>query len=197
MIFVFDLDDTLCDTDSYSEEFILDFFKKNNLPFKQIAKVVRYAEAKFNWDSETALSWYKTYGDEMMLNFPIKENALKFLNQLKKNGHKIIIATARANDWHNNPEEITKAWLENNKVPYDKLYIGRADKEVICKDENADVFVDDDIKITERVASHNKNMKVFLASTPYNKTQEISEIVTRIETLQEINEKLFNNELSK
>ena len=197
MIFVFDLDDTLCDTDSFSEKYILEFIKKNNLPFKQIASVVRYAEAKFDWDSETALKWYKTYGDEMMLNFPIKENALEFLNKIKNDGHKIIIATARANDWHSDPEKITKQWLEKNKVPYDKLYIGRADKELICKEENDDIFVDDDIKITARVAEHNKNMKVFLASTPYNKTQEISEKVIRIKNLQEINEKLFNNELSK
>lgn len=186
MVFVFDLDDTLCDTDSYSEEYILKFFKDNNMPYKQIAKIVRYAEAKFNWDSETALKWYKTYGDEMMLNFPIKENALELLNNIKKAGHKIIIATARASDWHTSPEETTKKWLENNNVPYDKLYVGRVDKELICEEEKADIFIDDDIKITAKVAEHNKNMKVFLASTPYNKTQDISLNVIRIENINEI-----------
>ena len=129
----------------------------------------------------------------MMLNFPIKKDASKFLNQLKSNGHKIIIATARANDWHTNPEEITKKWLENNNIPYDKLYIGRWDKELICEEENADIFVDDDIKITTKVAEHNKNMKVFLASSDYNKTQEIPEIVTRIETIEEISNYIFND----
>ena len=39
MIFVFDLDDTLCDTDLYSEYYIKEYIKKNNLPYKQIAKV--------------------------------------------------------------------------------------------------------------------------------------------------------------
>ena len=31
MIFVFDLDDTVCDTDSYSEYYILNYIKKYNV----------------------------------------------------------------------------------------------------------------------------------------------------------------------
>ena len=46
MVFVFDLDDTLSETDAYSEKYINEFMKKNNLPYKQIAKDVRFAEKK-------------------------------------------------------------------------------------------------------------------------------------------------------
>ena len=56
MIFVFDLDDTVCDTDGYSEKFINEFIKKHNLPYKQIAKDVRFAEMKFDWSHEEALA---------------------------------------------------------------------------------------------------------------------------------------------
>ena len=74
MVFVFDLDDTICDTDGYSEKYIKDFFSKYNMPYKQIAKNVRYAEEKFNWSKEIALKWYKKFGDEMALHFPCKKN---------------------------------------------------------------------------------------------------------------------------
>ena len=195
MIFVFDLDDTVVDTDGYSEKYILNFFKQNNLPYKQIATNTRFAERKFDWDMETALKWYKTYGDDMMLEFPCKPGAAEVIKLLYDLGHTIIIATARATDWHVNPEQITKQWLKNNNIPYHKLYVGRVDKELICADENADVFVDDDIKITSRVAEHkdNVNMKVFLSTSKYNKELESSSKVIRINDFQEMLDIVFDN----
>ena len=79
MIFVFDLDDTICETDLYSEKYIKKFIKENNLPYKQVAKNVRFAESKFDWNMDAALKWYKKYGDDMMAEFPCKKNAVKFL----------------------------------------------------------------------------------------------------------------------
>lgn len=183
MIFVFDLDDTVCETDSYSEQYILNFFKENSWPYKQIAKTVRYAEKKFDWDHQTALKWYKEYGDQMMLEFPCKPNAISTINSLYELGHTIIIATARATDWHTNPEDITKKWLANNGIKYNKLYIGRFDKEVICKEVNADVFIDDDISITGRVANYFSNFpnkKTFLMNTDYNSSLKEEKNVIRV-----------------
>jgi len=197
MIFVFDLDDTVCDTDAYSEQYILNFIKDNNLPYKQIAKNVRFAEQKFDWSREYALSWYKKYGDAMMFNFPCKEGAVELINQLYDLNHTIIIATARANDWHNEPERITKEWLDKEGIKYHKLYIGRIDKEKICEEENANFFIDDDIKITKNVAEYfvsqnNKNVQCFIMNTGYNKDLEINECVKRVNSFNE-----FKTELMK
>lgn len=183
MVFVFDLDDTLCDSDAYSEFYIRNFFLENNLPYKQIAKSARYAEAKFDWSEKTALEWYKTYGDEMMLEFPCIDSARKVINHLHDNNHKIIIATARANDWHTEPEKITLEWLKRNDIKYDNVFIGRIDKEKICEEVNADFFIDDDLKITKRVAEYfngNKNKHAFLSTTEYNKTFTAPDGVERI-----------------
>lgn len=183
MVFVFDLDDTICETDGYSEFYIKKFFAEHNLPYRQIASDVRFAESKFDWDRETALKWYKTYGDEMMLEFPCKANAVRCINFLHDSGHRIVIATARATDWHTKPEEITLKWLEKVGLKYDKIYIGRIDKEKICEEENADVFIDDDIKITQRVAEYfdgKKDKRCFLMTTNYNKNLEVSENAERV-----------------
>ena len=152
MIFVFDIDDTISETDKYSTQYINNFIKTNNLPHKQICEVSRFVDAKFDWDMDTALTWYKTYGDQMMLEFPCKNNAINSINTLYDSGHTIIFATARATDWHTNPEEITKQWLKNNHIKYHKLHVGRVDKELICNEEHADVFVDDNIKIATKVS---------------------------------------------
>ena len=193
MIFVFDLDDTICNTDGYSEMYIKCFFKKHNLPYKQIAKTARFAEEKFDWSHEEAIKWYKEYGDIMFLYFPIKNNALNVINQLYDNGHKIIICTARDTNWHSEPEKLTLLWLQNNGLKYHKIYFGREDKEKVCEMENADVFVDDDIKITSRVQDFFNSIghgHAFLSATSYNQTQIIPNNIKVIQNFDEMLENL-------
>lgn len=189
MNFVFDLDDTISATDAYSEEYIRDFFAEHNWPYSQIATDVRFAEAKFDWDNETALKWYKEYGDQMMAEFPCLPNVKEVMAKLRKDGHKVIIATARATDWHTDPAGVTIKWLEDAGIKYDNIYIGRIDKEKICEEENADVFVDDDIKIVSKVAEYFKGKSgkhVFLSTTRYNKNLEVPSGVTRIKDFKEM-----------
>lgn len=190
MIFVFDLDDTICDTDGYSKDYIANFFAKHNLPYKQINETARFAEKYFDWDMETAKKWYKKYGDEMMLEFPCKNDFdIAVINELHDLGHKIIISTARETDWHINPEQITIKWLKDKNIKYDKLYYGRIDKEVICEIEHADVFVDDDISTVKKVVSHfssKRKIQVFLMTSKYNKNLEVPLGSTRLSDLSEM-----------
>lgn len=186
MIFVIDIDDTISETDKYSEYYISKFIKENNLPYKQIKKITRFAEAKFDWSVETANKWYKEYGDQMMLEFPCKENSVETINKLHDLGHKIIIATARANDWHSEPERITIEWLKKNDIKYDKLYVGRIDKEKICIEEKADYFIDDDVKLCERVLNDSISTTPIIMLTDYNKTIEVSKQIIKIRDLSEL-----------
>lgn len=189
MIFVFDLDDTICETDKFSEKFIKKFIKQHKLPYKQICKVARFAEMKFDWSEIDAINWYKTYGDEMFLHFKVKNNSVKIINKLYNLGHTIIISTARNTDWHSEPEKYTKQWLKKVGLKYHKIYIGRQDKEEICKLENADFFIDDDFKLVTKVQSYfntiNKG-KTFLSVTKYNKTLNISKNINKIKNLKKL-----------
>lgn len=194
MIFVFDLDDTVVDTDGYSEKYISSFIEEHNWPYKKVKSVVRYAEKKFDWDAETALTWYKEYGDQMMLEFPLKDNAKEVINALYDEGHKIVIATARGNDWHRDPEGVTRQWLDDNGIKYHKAYIGRVDKEKICEEEGADVFLDDDVKITAKVGEYFKHCDKggfsCLFTTAYNEELEIGEDVVRVRDFVDFKEKI-------
>lgn len=196
MIFVFDLDDTICETDLYSEKYIKKFIKDNHLPYKQVAKNVRFAESKFDWNMDVALKWYKKFGDEMMAEFPCKKNAVKFLKKIHAQGHKIIIATARANDWHTKPKEVTLKWLADNQIPYDDIYIGRIDKERICEEVNADFFVDDDVAVVEKVAhffeATGKRKQAFLSTTAYNQDLSCPNGVVRVKDFADLESKVQN-----
>lgn len=195
MIFVFDLDDTICETDAYSEKYIRDFLVSHKWPYKQVATAVRFAEAKFDWDRDTALAWYRKYGDKMMEEFPCKKGTVEFLQKIHDAGNKIVIATARANDWHTNPKEVTLRWLAKNKIPYDHVFIGRKDKEKICEEVNADFFVDDDLAIVEKVANYfgqfGNKKQAFLSVTNFNKDLNVPKNVIRISNFKEI-EKFLN-----
>ncbi len=193
MIFVFDLDDTICETDGYSEKYIREFISEHDLPYKQIATNVRFAERKFDWDTETALKWYKEFGDKMMAEFPCKKGAVKFLQDLHNAGHKIVIATARATDWHTNPQEVTIKWLAHNKIPYDNIFVGRIDKEKICEEVDADIFVDDDLNIVKRVADYfgeQSEKKSFLFSSAYNKSLSVPNNIVRIDDYDELQKQI-------
>ena len=122
MVIVFDLDDTLCDTDEYSEKYILEFITEHNLPYRRLTKAVRYAEMKFDWDKETANRWYIKFGDQMMAQFPPKPYAVDLIRALREAGNKVVISTARNIDWHTDPENVTKKWLYEKGFEYDKLY---------------------------------------------------------------------------
>lgn len=194
MTFVFDIDDTICDTDGYSEKYIEDFFKEHNIPYNKIAQNTRFAEAKFDWTEEEAIRWYKVYGDEMALNFPCIEGAKELINSLYDQGHKIVIATARETIWHNTPVLITKLWLQKNRIKYSKLYTGRIDKENICEVEKADFFMDDDIKTTANVAKHFSSKEhtchSLLATTDYNHDKPAGEGVIRIKNFSHLKTEL-------
>ena len=64
------------------------------------------------------------------------------------------------------------------------MYARRIDKELICEQENADFFIDDDLKTTARVAEHfkerNNSCKSLLMTSEFNSTKEEAEGVTRV-----------------
>lgn len=199
MVFVVDLDDTICDTDGYSEKYICEFIATHKLPYKQVATNVRFAESKFDWDTETALKWYKEFGDQMMAEFPCKKNAVKFLQSIHKARQKIVIATARATDWHTQPKEVTLKWLADNKIPYDKIYIGRIDKEKICEEVSADFFIDDDLTVVSKVANYfasiGGNKQAFLSTTNYNKDLSVPSGVIRVKDFDDLAKRIDSKQI--
>lgn len=185
MVYVFDVDDTLSDTNLGTEKYILNYFKTNSLPYKMVHKYAKYADYKFDWSEEVAKDWFHENSDEMMLNFKVKKNVKKVLEFLRKNGDKIVIATARDYVWHKNPEQTTATWMKNKKLPYDKIYVNTYEKQDVCIAENADVFVDDSLEMCEKVAK-SSNAKVFLITTGYNKDFSLPENISRISDISEI-----------
>ncbi len=72
-----------------------------------------------------------------------RENVVEVINKLKNNGNEIIIITARDSEFHDDPYQYSKDWLDKNKICFDKLVVNARDKKIACMQEKIDIFIDD------------------------------------------------------
>lgn len=67
------------------------------------------------------------------------------IKKLREEGNKIYIVIARVNEFHDNPYMLSKIWLDENGIEYDKLIVNARKKAPICIEENIDLFIDDQL----------------------------------------------------
>ncbi len=86
--------------------------------------------------------------------------------QLKKQGHKIILITARFPSDKFDIEELTIQWLKDNKINYDELIVNAQDKVEVARKKQIDIFVDDSIRNCEKVSE--VQIETFIMDTIIN-----------------------------
>lgn len=137
-----DIDDTI--TNSY-ETLLTIISMKYGLNYKKIIQKNLNYEQIYN-----SLENFDTYKKDlhtfMAKAVPLKENVVEVLKKLKEEGNNIILITARNYDEYHEPYKITIEYLEKNSIPYNKLFVNISNKGELCKKENIDIFIDDNIK---------------------------------------------------
>ena len=84
----------------------------------------------------------KAYNDKYIPDAPFKPDAAWGLRELRKQGHKIFIITARTDDYYDDAVKATTLELNNGGIAYDKL-ICTADKAGACVAESISILIDD------------------------------------------------------
>lgn len=74
-----------------------------------------------------------------------RENCVEIIKKLHDEGHEIYIITARDYEFHEDPYKLSKDWLDKNNVYYDKLIVNARNKLEICRKENIELFIDDQL----------------------------------------------------
>lgn len=134
----------------------------------------------FLWNEEIAHQFWNTYRKELVMNLPSKKFAAEVVQKLKEEGNEIYIITARKNndEWFpedlKNVEEITKRWLENNHIYYDKIFFDVKNKGNLCKENNVDYMIEDDPKNLKTLIG---NTKVIVFDYPYNRNKEFEKMI--------------------
>ena len=128
----------------------------------------------FDWSNEEESSFYINNIERIAKKLELIENADKYINKLKEEGHKIYIISGRDNGEYTNPYDMTTSWLKNHNIKYDELILTNAyysdEKAKICEEKNIDVMIDDSSRVCNSMKKH--NIKSIIMDTPYNKQEK-------------------------
>ncbi len=145
-----DIDDTISNTYEtvipYAQKYTIEELHRSGV-FNQEHDLVTHIYAKYlhNWsDDEEETFWYKYY-TQILKEVSVKSLASENIKKLIKN-NKIYLITARWENEKKEIEQVTRKWLKENDIIYDKLILNAEDKVEIAQKNNIDVFIDDSFR---------------------------------------------------
>lgn len=123
--------------------------------------------------------------------------AKEYIDKLKENGHSIYIITGRDNGEYSDSYNMSKEWLDNNFIYYDKLILTNAykndkhGKTEKCLENHIDIMINDSVHICQDCIDN--NITTVLMDTPYNKQVNM----TRVHNWKELYEFICNYKREK
>ena len=139
-----DIDGVLTDVERFQLDYGSNFFAKYNKFVINPKGYEPYEEFGVNIELED--KFWDEYYFYYLQNYPIRDFSSEIIKKLKDEGNEIYIITARHGEQRISTEEIqsiTKNWLEENGVIYDKLIFSPEDKLETCLNNKIDVMVED------------------------------------------------------
>lgn len=142
-----DIDDTLNVVDRVSRASA--YIERRGLPFHVKDENAATFLSTFDWSAEDVRKFMHDGGITVFTDAPARQGAREALAALRKEGHEIIILTARQKDWFGNPEKLSRDWLEKRRIPYDGIVadISFQDKARYCAAHGITVLVEDNLDV--------------------------------------------------
>ena len=75
----------------------------------------------FDWTDDEIWTFYLENIGKITPNLDVIEGAKEYIEKLKNDGHTIVIITGRDNGEYKDPYTMTKKWLKEKGIVYDKL----------------------------------------------------------------------------
>lgn len=116
-----------------------------------------YFQDRFNWPDEEKVEFAGKKLLECTKKSNIMPGAKEVLELLKKDGHELIVVSARGGDVPEIPGMIEAAQeiIDKAGIKFDKYYWKVKNKAEICKKENIDIMIDDHIRNCIKLAEAN------------------------------------------
>ena len=132
----------------------------------------------FDWSSEEEESFYKNNIERIAKSLTVIDGAKEYIDKLKADGYFIYIITGRDNGEYTDPYNMTKEWLNNYNIYYDKLILTNAhnkhEKAIKCLENSIDIMIDDSVSICKVCIE--SGITTILMDTPYNKYSNIKRV---------------------
>lgn len=178
-----DIDNVISDFDSeILKEFLFeDKNKRNSGIIDNNAKHI--IKEMFDWTEDEVQEFMNNNMERIAKKLSLRRSAKKYMDKLLLEGNELYLISHRAYPHYNNPLEVTKQWLYDNKVNYTKLILSNTtDKSPECKENGIEVFIDDVVSNCMRLEE--AGIKCYLMKTKYNRKQKkIKNIVKSWEDL--------------
>src|SRR5574344_226256 len=122
---------------------------------------------RFYWNEKDVKDFHIKYYEYVYLNVDIKEDAKEYINKLHDEGYEIYIVTARDKEYIDNPYMLSKNYLDNNGVKYDKLVTDSGNKGIVCNNYGIDILIDDNAG--NCIDAISCGVKALIYDTPYTR----------------------------
>lgn len=140
---------------------------------------------KFQFTYEELKYFLKDIQESITNNAVPREKAKEVIDKLKEDGHEIYIVTARDSEFHDDPYKLSKDWLDKNDIYYDKIIVNAREKSSVCKKENIDLFIDDQLNNCLSVA--NVGIKTIMITDKIYEYDELTQLSNWTEIYEFIN----------
>ena len=185
-----DLDGVVFNTEmlwfTYAELYDCIELNKNSIVNKEEARV----QEKYNWSESEINKFFEKYAD--IEEFDIMPGAKEVINLLKKEGHELVVITARGSIANQKlGSSIAAKKLEQEGIEFDKYYWKQQEKLETCKKEKIDVMIDDNYNVCEALSKenipviyfHSLNRKHFKEKDGLKEVSNWGEVYRYIKTL--------------
>lgn len=185
-----DIDGVLTNMEQFMIDYATKYCYENNLPIK--INVSEYDDVKMlNITQEHAIKFWNEYLGYYVMKYPIRLFAREIIERLKQEGNEIYIVTARdeyglPDELYGKMSELTKEWLKENKIYYDKIFFTGESKMQIIEENNIDIMIDDAPRNIKELSS---KIPVLCYNTQYNADIE-GENIIRVYSWYDIYEKI-------
>lgn len=138
-----------------------------------------YMEEQFYLTPDENNEFWRQYIFDLLIAIPPRPYASEVIHRLRKDGHKIIILSARDNQYLINHYEgmidfYVKSWLDKYNIEYDELIINSQNKREKCLEGKFDIMIEDKPINIERIR---KIIPVFVFDAPYNQGMNGSNVI--------------------
>ena len=146
-----DLDGVVIDSETtfrtYEEIFAIE-----NLNYKEIInrEEPKYQQ-RYDWSKEEQEKFNNKYLLKAAQESNLMSGFLAIYEKLKKQGHEMIVITARGGFFEEMKDDASRL-LNDNNIIFDKYYWKVENKLEICQKENIDLMIDDDHRIIKQIS---------------------------------------------
>ncbi len=158
-----DIDDTITNSNKVVRYYINKYSNDKELK-NNVEGIIRG-----NYVSDGTKKFYKKHSELIGNKIRVKKHAKEAIQKLHDEGHKIIIVTARNNDYYNDAYKFSFEYLKRNGIVFDKLITNQAYKTQTCLDEKVDFMIDDAVDTVDSTQSAGIKSILFDSSINKNK----------------------------